>query len=686
MFLNEKQQLLVDAPMQQLTIGAAMAGTGKSTTMVARAKKILSMYPSGNLLIISFTKLSAQDLRRKLSESLPPDQLRRVITGTFHAVMSQIIKENALAVGLNPNCSIIDESSTRTLYRRILDGHLGRDEKFDEMILSWVNPRAYETRLPDTPIKFKAADINIIVSAIGSLVNMSEPNELNTGDFSQTTLNRFRKSNRKTYRIKDNIILKRIVKFCYEVFKESILEARKANVITYDQILFIMHLMIQSDKDLLGRFKSTLIHTMVDEAQDTNALQFEFIDHIEQGSLTLVGDVHQSIYSFRGGRPDMFLKYLDKGVVYPLEVNYRSYQPILDYANNLIKYNTEGRDYMYDMVSALEDTTGYSGVVHREFETDVEEAEAIVNYIKALRAYNVDYSNIAILVRSRMALPILNQKLQINKIPVNDTTSFADFIKSEVMVDMLNFLKILVNPKDIYAFIATLDRPKRGIGEVNLAKIESCANRYHMSIIEFILSEKITDLTPGLQNKVMVYRDVYLSLLNHNKDFTLIEAVEYLLEATGYSAWIMSLKNSERYQKNIDTLRDLVTTFSDEYYAANKDATLFDIVTAFTFDMSSYVKEEIPDGVTIATMHGAKGLEWDYVFLPSLEENSFGLMALDDQDYESERRLMYVALTRARKGLFCTSALSRTVSYSDQPLNPSQFLLEAKIPKITDNK
>ena len=184
----------------------------------------------------------------------------------------------------------------------------------------------------------------------------------------------------------------------------------------------------------------------------------------------------------------------------------------------------------------------------------------------------------------------------------------------------------------------------------------------------------------------MVYRDVYLSLLNHNKDFTLIEAVEYLLEATGYSAWIMSLKNSERYQKNIDTLRDLVTTFSDEYYAANKDATLFDIVTAFTFDMSSYVKEEIPDGVTIATMHGAKGLEWDYVFLPSLEENSFGLMALDDQDYESERRLMYVALTRARKGLFCTSALSRTVSYSDQPLNLSQFLLEAKIPKITDNK
>ena len=684
MNLNEKQQTLADAPVKQLTIGAAMAGTGKSTTMVARAKKILTMYPSGNLLIISFTKLSARDLREKLSKTLTKEQMRRVITGTFHSVMGQIIKDNAMTVGLNSNFSIIDESSTRTLYRRILDTHLGRDEEFDRFLLSWTNPLAWSNWKPGDEIKFKASDINMIVSAIGALVNMSEPTELDKGVFSNQTIQRFRKSNRKTFQITDTKTLERIVNFCYEVFKESILEARKANVITYDQILFIMHLMVNSDKDILGKFRNSLIHTMVDEAQDTNALQFEFINSIENGSLTLVGDVHQSIYSFRGGRPDIFLSYLDKGVVYPLETNYRSYQPILDYANNLIKYNTEGADYMYDMVSAIENNEEFAGVTYREYEDDTKEADAIVNYIKAIHAHGIDYSDIAILVRSRMALPILNKELQTSKIPINDTTSFADFMKSEVMVDMLNFLKILVNPKDIYAFIATLDRPKRGIGEVALRKIELLAIKYDMSVIEFILSEKIDELTPGLQKKVAVYRDVYLSLLDHNKDFTLAEAVDFLLRETGYEVWTQNLKNSDRYAKHIDTLKELVATFSDEYYAAHTESTLFDVVNAFTFDMESFVKEETPEGVTIATMHGAKGLEWDYVFLPSLEEQSFELMALDDSDYESERRLMYVALTRARKGLFCTSALSRVTFNNPNTLSPANFLIEAKIPRYNN--
>lgn len=684
MNLNEKQQTLADAPVKQLTIGAAMAGTGKSTTMVARAKKILTMYPSGNLLIISFTKLSARDLREKLSKTLTKEQMRRVITGTFHSVMGQIIKDNAMTVGLNSNFSIIDESSTRTLYRRILDTHIGRDEEFDQFLLSWTNPLAWSNWKPGDEIKFKASDINMIVSSIGALVNMSEPTELDKGVFSNQTIQRFRKSNRKTFQITDTKTLERIVNFCYKVFKESILEARKANVITYDQILFIMHLMVNSDKDILGKFRNSLIHTMVDEAQDTNALQFEFINSIENGSLTLVGDVHQSIYSFRGGRPDIFLSYLDKGVVYPLETNYRSYQPILDYANNLIKYNTEGADYMYDMVSAIENNEEFAGVTYREYEDDTKEADAIVNYIKAIHAHGIDYSDIAILVRSRMALPILNRELQVSKIPINDTTSFADFMKSEVMVDMLNFLKILVNPKDIYAFIATLDRPKRGIGEVALRKIELLAIKYDMSVIEFILSEKIDELTPGLQKKVAVYRDVYLSLLDHNKDFTLAEAVDFLLRETGYEVWTQNLKSSDRYAKHIDTLKELVATFSDEYYAAHTESTLFDVVNAFTFDMESFVKEETPEGVTIATMHGAKGLEWDYVFLPSLEEQSFELMALDDSDYESERRLMYVALTRARKGLFCTSALSRVTFNNPNTLSPANFLIEAKIPRYNN--
>lgn len=148
MALNEKQQALVDAPVKQLTIGAAMAGTGKSTTMVARAQKILTAYPSGNLLIISFTKLSARDLRNKLKASLTNEQMRRVITGTFHSVMGQIIRDNALAVGLQDNFTIIDESSANTLYKRIIETKIGIDSDLDNILYSWVSDN-----LPSNPIK-----------------------------------------------------------------------------------------------------------------------------------------------------------------------------------------------------------------------------------------------------------------------------------------------------------------------------------------------------------------------------------------------------------------------------------------------------------------------------------------------------------------------------------------------------
>ena len=227
MALNEKQQALVDAPVKQLTIGAAMAGTGKSTTMVARAQKILTAYPSGNLLIISFTKLSARDLRNKLKASLTNEQMRRVITGTFHSVMGQIIRDNALAVGLQDNFTIIDESSANTLYKRIIETKIGIDSDLDNILYSWVSDN-----LPSNPIKFTARELNIIISSIGSLINMATPSELDRGNFSKTTLNRFRKSHRRTYSIKSVSDLEKIAEFCYNVFKESLIEARKANVIT----------------------------------------------------------------------------------------------------------------------------------------------------------------------------------------------------------------------------------------------------------------------------------------------------------------------------------------------------------------------------------------------------------------------------------------------------------------------
>ena len=687
MKLNSEQIALVNAPVQGLTIGAAMAGTGKSTTIVERAKKILTDYPTGKLLMISFTRLSAEDLRKKLKKNLTEEQLRRVITGTFHSVMGTVIRNQAIEVGLNPNFSIIDEYSTNTLYKRLLDTKIGENglgEAIDKPIAEWVystfdwNKHSDRVSEGKYPYSFSARNINTIASSVGSLVNMAEPTELETGNFSSETLYRFAKSTRQSWNLYQHNEkgIAWVAGFCYNIFKESILEARKANVVTYDQILFICHLMTKSN--LLDSFSESLLHTIVDEAQDTNALQFEFIDKIAPDSLTLVGDVHQSIYSFRGGRPDMFLKYMEKGIVYPLSRNYRSFQPILDAGNDVIAYNTEGREFLKRMTAATDLSEDFRGVVTYQYDTDKEEAEAIIKQIKFWHNRGVSYVDMAILVRSRQVLPILNKELQMAKIPLNDTTQFADFMKSEVMIDTLNFLKILINPQDIYAFLATLDRPKRGIGEVAIKKIEQAAAVHEQSVIEFILSENVKELTPGLQKKVKAYRDVYNELLNHNKDFNLQDAVDFLLDKTGYLTWGRSQKNAEAFDSKIATLTSLVDDFATEYISNNPQSTLFDQVNAFTFDMTSFVKEETPDGVTIATIHGSKGLEWDTVFMPGMEEEMFPGEAIDEHDLEDQRRLMYVGTTRARKHLVFTHAKSRVVR-QDAKLTPSRFLKEANV-------
>lgn len=679
---NPQQQALIDAPIASPVIGVAGAGTGKTTTILARTKRILAEYQTGNILLITFTRAAANDLKKRLEaeleairerQSLPFDNdgngnsdspwsydTRRVTIGTFHSVIGTMIRRHATEVGLEPNFSIIDENSTNIMFRNLVEA---KDEYVNELI-KWA--------LEPNEKKLAKKHFNLVSSTVSSLVNMAQPKELMAGKFSRDTLYRLT----KTHRTITDANVEEVADFCYRLFKESIVDGRRTNTVTYDQVLFIGYLMVTGD--LLKEERESFIHTIVDEYQDTNMLQDAFIRYLAGEKLTIVGDIDQSIYEFRGGRPSLITEHAKEAKVYNLSYNYRSYQPILDIANRVIHYNETGKEIRADLTATKPTDSGYGGITFTAAETDRLESEQVVRFIQDYHASGVPYQDMAILIRSRMTLPIISQELTRANIPVYDTTKFADFMKSDVMTDTLNFLKVFTNPKDIYAFLGIIDRPKQGIGPGTIAKLQEYANKHNQGLVEYLLSKEIKELTPALRRKIEKFVKTYESVIqgNDHTDINLSTLVGYIFQSFGYEDWLMGLKNKDRYKRDLITLKGVIRDFEEEFEKEHQNATLYDRANAFVFDMSAVsTREEGKEGVCITTVHNAKGLEWSHVFLLGLEQENFpGTQMRDTDDLESERRLFYVAITRAKESLHLYTVRHRVTSEND--LTPSQFVGE----------
>lgn len=679
---NDHQLALIEAPIDRRVIGVAGAGTGKTTTILARTKRILGEYSTGNVLLITFTRAAANDLRKRLEQELSPDytpdykgeplpfaddgtpayarDLRRVQIGTFHSVIGNLIRKYATEVGLSPNFSIIDENSTNIMFRNLVEA---KPEHLD-FLTQWA--------LEPNEKKLAKKHFNLVASTVSTLINTAQPEELMTGKFSEDTLYRMQKTHRTIHA--ENVAS--VADFCYRIFKESMIDGQRTNTVTYDQVLFIGYLMMKNN--LLTEYRDSLIHTIVDEYQDTNMLQDAFIRYIAGEKLTIVGDIDQSIYEFRGGRPNLIADHAKEAEVYNLARNYRSYQPILDVANKVIHHNKTGETIRADL-SAMKPMDGrYGGITFTVSERDQLESEQIVDFIKQYHNDGVPYKDMAILIRSRMTLPSISQALTRAGIPVFDTTKYADFMRSEVMTDTLNFLKVFTNPKDIYAFLGIIDRPKQGIGPAAITKLQTYADKRNQGLVEYLLSKEVNELTPALRKKVEKFISTYESVIqaNDNQDIDLTNLVGYIFQSFGYEDWLMGLKNKDRYKRDLITLKGVIRDFEEKYKQENKQATLYDLTSAFVFDMSAVsVREEGKDGVCISTVHNAKGLEWEHVFLLGLEQENFpSNQVMDEEDMESERRLCYVAITRAKTSLHLYAAKNRITS--DKELTPSQFLME----------
>lgn len=674
---NKEQQALIDAPLSGKVIGVAGAGTGKTTTVLGRVRRILNEIKTGNIVLITFTRMAAQDLQKRLRITLNEQDMRRVRVGTFHSTIGALIRDHAVSVGLQPSFSVLDETSSKVMIRSVIENN-------DAFLSAITDVLVGPDGVPRDP-KHKTLikrDFNKIAMDISTVVNTAYPKELMTGVFGEETLVRLSKQlgydqdllQYGTLPEGDNLP-QPFVRTLYDIFKESLMLGRQTNTITYDQILFIGYLMTQTD--ILNAFKDSIVHMIVDEYQDTNLLQDAFVRHIGGDHLTIVGDIDQAIYEFRGGKAELLEEHSREGTVINLTLNYRSHQQILDAGNAVIDYNESGRGIRKPLRAFRNNDGSFGGLLALKSDDDHKEADIVIQRIQFLHSQGVAYKDIAILVRSRMAIPAINQALGKTKIPVNDTTQFADFMKSDVMTDTLNFIKIFTNPKDIYAFMAVLDRPKRGIGPKAVQTLQLNAAEHGLSVIEYLLSDHIKTLTPGLRNKVSDFVTVYETLTDEeHQHMAFPDMVDFLLTQTGYKAWAAALKNSDKYDANFTILEGMVEEFDKEYAKSHENYTLFDIANAFTFEMTGSIRQEDIEGVNIATIHGSKGLEWSHVFVIGMENELFpGTRLVDQADMESERRLMYVAATRAKDSLWLCGSRHR-IAYPNGELSPSQFLQE----------
>lgn len=662
---NDQQLALINAPVDSRVVGVAGAGTGKTTTILARTKRVLEEYETGRVLLITFTRAAANDLRLRIGEEVDDDKdVSRVMVGTFHSIIGNIIRDNATSVGLDTNFTIIDEKSTQIMYRNIIESN----QDFESRVSNFV--------LAPNEKKLGAKHFNAVAHLVSVMTNTSHPEEMMTGKFSDETKYKLQKAHFSVY--EKNVDM--VTDLLYEIFTASVKDGHRTNTVTYDHILFIGYLLIQNN--MLEPFSDSLAHTIVDEYQDTNMLQDAFIQHVAGDKLTIVGDVDQSIYEFRGGKPSLITDHAKQAQIFNLSYNYRSFQPILNLANNVIAHNQTGKEIRDGLKSMRDTDNNAHQLVLTASAHDSLESEDIIKRIQHLHDYDgVPYDEMAILIRSRMSLPSISHALARARLPVNDTTKYADFMRSSVVTDILNYFKVFSNPKDVYAFLGIINTPKQGIGPAKIKILQSHAENHKMGVVEFLLSSYTEELTPALRKNVENFVNTYQDIIDLNDDveFRLTDLFDYILSAFKYENWVDGLKDNAKLKRDLITLRGIIAEFEEEYYEEHEESTLYDIVNAFVFEMTATTREESVEGVVLTTVHNAKGLEWKHVFIIGLEDENFpGTMVKDEDDLEAERRLMYVALTRAQDALYLYVSQNRVTS--NKELTPSRFVQELGMP------
>lgn len=612
----------------------AGAGSGKTGVICQKIAYLIQKcgYKARNIAAVTFTNKAAREMKERVANMLGRDLTRGLTVSTFHSLGLDIVRREIKTLGYKPGFTLFDDQDTLALLKELTEQELDGDKdllnKLQMMISNWKN----DLLLPDQVLK-QAADAD-------------------TAEYA-------------------------------EFYQRYHLHMKAYNALDFDDLILIPTLLLKHYPEVRSRWQKKIQYMLVDEYQDTNASQYELVKLItgERGRLTVVGDDDQSIYSWRGAKPQNLVLL---GQDYPnlklikLEQNYRSSGRILHCANILIANNP----HVYD--KALFSEHDY-GMPIRVVQTRNEEheVERVVGELIGHRFMNkTHYKDYAILYRGNHQSRLLEKALMTNRIPYKISGGTSFFSRAEIK-DIMAYLRLLVNPDDDNAFLRVVNVPKRELGPATLEKLGNYANKRQISMFaaSFEMGLEQTLTGRGLHNLQKFTRWLVETADNSQRGDT-PAVLRSMIREMNYEDYLYdtsaSAKAAEMRMKNVTQLFSWVTQMleGDEL---DEPMTLPQVVSRLTLRdmMERNEEEEFADQVQLMTLHASKGLEFPYVFLIGMEENLLPHQtSIDENNVEEERRLAYVGVTRAKRELICTYARERRQFGEVSRTEPSRFLYE----------
>ena len=613
--LNEVQKeavVNINGPMLIL----AGAGSGKTrvlTTKVAYLINEKDVHP-GNILAITFTNKAAKEMKERIYSLIGRDAFNIQIS-TFHSFGLKILKENYERLGYASNFTILDSDDSLTVIKKIM-----KEKNFDTNI---YNPRAVKSTISNNK---------------NEMVDEVQFENFVYNDYDE------------------------VVKEVYTEYQKNL---RRNNAIDFDDLLILPIKLFQSFPVILERYQEKYKYIFIDEYQDTNEPQYLLSKMIgsKYKNITVVGDADQAIFTWRGANYRNILNfekdYKDAKVVV-LEENYRSTKTILKAANNVIKNNKQRKEK--NLWTENED--GNKIIYFKSFD-EKEESNYVVNEIKKLLSNGVSPSDICVLYRAIAQSRTVEEAFLNNAISYKIVGSYAFYNRKEIK-DLLAYLKLIYNPKDDVSFLRIINYPKRGIGNKTIENLSIVSQSKNISLFESIES-----------GKELEFKKIIEEIRKEQEKHTLTELIDLVLDKSGIKKSLEDEKTleSDIRLENLEEFKSITRHFEEAEGLISLGDFLDEISLVTDASESDDSKEE---KVTLMTMHAVKGLEFDYVFIVGFEEGLFPHSnSFDTEDgLEEERRLAYVAITRAKKQLFIVNARSRMLYGKVSSNVPSRFANE----------
>ena len=639
--LNEAQRAAVeyiDGP----SLVIAGAGSGKTRVLTYKIAYLLSqgMKP-WSIMALTFTNKAAREMKERIGKLVGNDLAQHLYMGTFHSIFSRILRAEAEHIGFNNNFTIYDESDSRSLIKAIVK-EMGLDDK-----------------------KYKPAAVHAKISMAKNNLMSAAAYESDAAIFEQ---------NKRAQMPEVGKIFVAYVQRC-----------KQANAMDFDDLLTLTYQLFREHEDIRHKYAARFDYVLVDEYQDTNHVQMSIVMQLCQEKLRVcaVGDDSQSIYSFRGANIDNILNYqrqFQGTRLFKLEQNYRSTQTIVEAANSLIKHNRN--QIPKDVFS--ENAKGEK-IQYKPAYSDKEEAAIVAKDVKRIRREDgCQYSDFAILYRTNTQSRSFEEEFRKQGIPYRIYGGLSFYQRKEIK-DIIAYFRLVANPDDEEAIKRIINYPARGIGATTVLKIADCAHQNQVSFWEVIGAPEQYGLAvnKGTMNKLETFRLLISSFIERAQTTDVYELGDAIIKESGISQDIMSGKDADDLarQENLEEFLSGMSAFVEERREEGRFDELFlqDYLqdVALLTDADSDGDKDEPR-VSLMTVHAAKGLEFPTVFVVGLEENIFPspLSAASLRELEEERRLLYVAITRAEKHCILTNAKNRWRYGKMEFDNPSRFIDE----------